>query len=56
MKLDHVRLMQERTNLSLFKLLWWILVYNGCVVLNKHFGSNNGELEVYLFDNELGFS
>ena len=31
-------------------------VYQGCVVLNKHFGSYNGELEVLLFDHELGFS
>jgi len=49
-KLNHVRLMQERTNLRSFKLLLWILVYNGYLVLNKHIGSDNGELEVYLFE------
>jgi len=31
-------------------------VNHGFMVLNKHFGSYNGELEVHLFDDELGFS
>jgi len=49
-------LMQERINLTLFKLLLWIFGVNySYMMLDYHFRTNYEDLNVHLIDHDLGF-
>jgi len=48
-EIDHVRLMQERINLNLLKLLFWIFCLNyGYMMLDDYFGSKYEDFDVPL--------
>ena len=52
-----MRLVQERIDLGLFKLLLWIFGVNyDCMMLDGHFGYNYEDLNVRLIEHALGFS